>query len=469
MRWLAVGAILLASCSVGLQAPPGSTGRIGASSTTNAPESTTTTAPLRLPAAYRVSECSGTPLLSYAVLCESFDEVVALHVDAPDPEALAAAAAVGVAAAPIETESAVVVTDFECVTPHASFEAVCRAIADRAAEGPMDMSVMVTSAVQGMFRYGLDPFSSYVSGAELDAGFDSTGLVLDVGMVVAARDREGAACGPIGGICRFEVLTVFEFGAGDEAGVSVGDVILAVDGEPLEGLSMAEATSLLAGVPGTSVTLSVDREGTALERSLTRQDIRLEPSEADFLDGGIVYLRLNDFSQQAAIDLGAFLQLPEVEAASGMILDLRDNPGGLVLAAQAVASQFLDGGVVFVERGRDFVEEIPVLEGGLADDDLSLVVLVNRASASAAEIVAAVLAERGRAIVLGEPTFGKNLVQFYQTTRDGGQIGITIARWETPGGLDIGIRGLQPDVEVMDDPTTDVDEAVAAAIDVLGG
>jgi C-terminal peptidase prc len=455
-------AVILAACAgPAATSDPGSPER---------PASTTTsTAVVALPASYEQVPCSITPLATFAVMCESFADVDRYHVDGPDPAALAAAAALGVGGATVGTEGSVSVTDFTCVTPHESFRVVCDAIARRAMEGPIDVGVMVTAAVQGMFRFGLDPFSSYVPGAEMEIGFDPSGLVVELGMVVGARDETGAACGPIGGPCAFEVMSSFEFGPASSAGLAVGDRIVAVDGTPTRGLSAPEATALLAGEPGTGTVVSVDREGTSLERSMTREDIRTVPSEIDLFGNGVVYMRLNDFSQQAAVDLGFFLQLPEVEAASGMVLDLRDNPGGLVLAAQGVASQFLEGGLVMVERGKDYTVEIPVVAGGLATDRLQLVVLVNRASASAAEIVAAVLQERGRAVIVGESTFGKNLVQSYQTSRDGGTIGITIARWETPGGVDIGIRGLEPDVEAVADPETEADDVLEAGLALLGG
>ncbi|MGF1667487.1 MAG: S41 family peptidase [Acidimicrobiia bacterium] len=460
---VAVMAVMVASCAGPAATPVTAPADRSSSTTTSVP------AVVFLPATYAEVPCSITPPVTFAVLCESFEDIDEFHVDGPDPAALAAAAALGVGSAALGTDGSGQVTDFSCVTPHESFGVVCDAIARRAMDGPIDMGVMVTAAVRGMFRYGLDPFSSYVPGAEMEADFEPSGLVVELGMVVSARDEAGAACGPIGGSCAFEVLSAFEFGPASSAGLAVGDRIVAIDGWPTEGLSAAEATVLLGGAPGTGTVVAIDRDGTIVERSLTREDIRTAPSEIDFLDDGIVYMRLNDFSQQAAVDLGFFLQLPEVEAASGMVLDLRDNPGGLVLAAQGVASQFLDGGVVMVERGKSYVEEIPVIDGGLATDRLRLVVLVNRASASAAEIVAAVLQERGRAVVVGETTFGKNLVQSYQTARDGGMIGITIARWETPEGLDIGIRGLEPDVVVTADADTEADEVLDAGLAVLSG
>ncbi len=461
---VAVLSVILAACAGPVASPEATTPDVSSLSTTTA-----IVPAIALPASYEEVPCSVTPPVTFAVLCESFDDIDTFHVDGPEPAALAAAAAIGVNAAASGTDGSVQVTDFSCVTPHEAFGVVCDAIARRAMDGPIDIGVMVTAAVQGMFRYGLDPFSSYVPGAEMDAAFDPSGLIAELGMVVSARDGAGVACGPIGASCVFEVLSAFEFGPASSAGLAVGDHIVAIDGVLTEGLSAAEAIALLSGAPGTGTVVSVDRDGTVVERSMTREDIRTVPSEIDFLAGGVAYMRLNDFSQQAAVDLGFFLQLPEVEAASGMVLDLRDNPGGLVLAAQGVASQFLDGGLVMVERGKEYVEEIPVVDGGLATDRLRLVVLVNRASASAAEIVAAVLQERGRAVIVGETTFGKNLVQSYQTARDGGMIGITIARWETPEGLDIGIRGLEPDVMVAADPETEADEVLDAGLAVLSG
>ncbi len=151
-----------------------------------------------------------------------------------------------------------------------------------------------------------------------------------------------------------------------------------------------------------------------------------------------------------------------------MILDMRDNPGGLVLAAQAIASQFLDSELVMIERGRDYEYPWEVIEGGLANPSMQLVVLVNRASASASEVVAAVLKEQGRATVVGESTFGKNLVQQVYSARDGGQLRITVARWETPGGQDIGITGLQPDIVVEPDVTGGSDRMLEESLSLLG-
>lgn len=457
-------AVLIVGCSSGPAAPdiPGST----VSSPERATPTTAPPASIRPLPEYELASCGSTPPVAFAVLCETFSDVRDYYVDPPDPAALAAAASLGVAA--VEGSPDVgPIEDFACHVPDEAFVTLCDAIARRVVEDPAAIGDLVTGAVQGMFRYGLDPFSNYVPGAVFEGPFDDTGLVYELGLAASARDASGAVCGPISGTCLLEVISVFDFSAAASSGVTVGDVIVAIDGVPVEGLSAAEAVAMLTGVAGTAVDLELDRGGAVLTRTLVREDIRFVPTEWDFLDGGIAYFRMNDFSQQAAIDLGAFLQSDEVAGSRALILDLRDNPGGLVLAAQAVASQFLGDGLVMVERGREYTDEIPVVDGGLATSGLPLVVLVNQASASAAEVVAAVLQERGRATIVGESTFGKNLVQWVDETRDGGEVRITIARWETPGGLDIGIRGLAPNIEVAPNPATDVDEVLEAAIEVL--
>ncbi|MDH4118446.1 MAG: S41 family peptidase [Acidimicrobiia bacterium] len=456
-RLLVAGVVLLGAC-----AQPATV-----DTTTTTAAVPVTTAPPRVASApqFETVPCSSTPPVAFAVLCEAFEDIVDGHVDGPEPGSLAAAAALGVDQ--LEFDGAETLGDFECVVPHESFESLCQAIARRGLERPAPLDELVTAAVRGMFRYGLDPFSVYIPGSDVDVDFDGSGLVIEIGVIVSGRDQAGAVCSPLGGGCRFEVVSVFDFSAAAKGGIGVGDAIVEVDGRAVEGLAPAEATALLAGAPGTEVEIVVVRDGASLTRTLTREDIRFVPTEWDQLEGGYAYFRMNDFSQQAAIDLGAFLQSDVVAGSSGLVLDLRDNPGGLILAAQAVASQFLDGGLVMVERGREYSDEIPVVDGGLARTDLDVAVLVNRGSASASEIVAAVLQERGRAVVVGEPTFGKNLVQWVSESRDGGQLRISIARWETPAGRDIGIRGLEPDVVVRADPNTDVDEVLEAALDVL--
>jgi carboxyl-terminal processing protease len=153
--------------------------------------------------------------------------------------------------------------------------------------------------------------------------------------------------------------------------------------------------------------------------------------------------------------VGQILRTSEFETAQGLILDLRGNPGGLVLSAQAVASQFLRDGIVLVEETRAGMIELPVIAGGLANPAMRVVVIVDGGTASAGEVVAAALQARDRAEVIGESTFGKNLVQEVFTAPGGGEFRITVARWTGPGGVDVGAVGLQPDIVVASPPGDD--------------
>jgi len=464
--WAVVaGAALTACAPIGVvptgEAHPVSTPAAG-------PGAASSAAPPPPSLSFEIERCDEAPPVDFAVMCELFRDVVDLYVDPVEPEALAAAASLGMAAVDTDPAAEIPAPGFRCVVPDEAFDALCDQMVQRFTTSPATIAALMEGAVHGMFRYALDPFSTYLAGSALDAPVDTSGVVLELGMSVGARDPSGAACSPIGGECRLLVLSVFDFGAAAEQGVAPDDVIVMIDGRPVEGLSGSEATVTLFGDPGTGILLTIDRDGNQSDRSLVRRDVRLEPAEFEMM-GDVAYLRLNDFSQVAAQALGAVLQTEEVSNALGILLDMRDNPGGLVLAAQAVASQFLDGGEVLVERGRSFEESLDVLPGGLAVDGPQMVVLVNRGTASSAEIVAAVLQERGRALVVGEPTFGKNLVQLVEPTRDGGQVALTIARWSTPGGLDIGLRGLQPDIVVEWDPADGGDPILDAGLAMMGG
>lgn len=438
------------------------------SSTSTSLEATTTTTPLSDAGLYDVLECSSAPPVDFALLCETHELVSAHYVDATDDAALAAAAALGLAAIPGDPEARPRLP-IKCAIPSAEFEPLCLAVVGRLQSDPAPVADLVEGAVQGLFQYGLDPFSSYVPPDLADRLDDLvSGAIYSLGLIVGARDAVKGACSPIGGTCRFSVLAVDTFGPADQSGLVPGDEITAIDGQPVAGRSADEATALMIGEPGWSVTLTVQRGPNVLEKMLIHEDIRFVPAEYELLTPSIAYLRVNDFSQLSAQLTGRVLQLPEVKAAGALILDLRGNPGGLVLAAQAIASQFLDDGLVMVERSRDETVELPVIEGGLGTG-LRLVVLVDRASASASEIVAAVLKERGRATIIGTSTFGKNLVQQVFTARNGGEIRVSVARWTAPEGLDIGIRGLEPDIVVDPAPDTEGDPALEQAVAFLGG
>lgn len=460
--WLAALCIAAVSC-----------GGTATTATTAGPATPATTSPApavtRPATVVEVSDCTGASPRTWSVLCQSVELLDELYVDDVPRAELVAAANLGVRRA-AATETAAPPGDvFRCTLPDEAFRSVCDSVLERLRSDHDDVGVLVQAALEGMFQYALDPFSSYISPDFADQLDElGSGVIYDLGFSVSARTTDGAACGVIDSDCQLLVVSVFPVTSAADEGILVGDAIVTVDGVPLIGRSADSAIASLGGVPGVLVELGIERGGGVTSKTLLREDFRFEPVEFEMLTNSVAYLRLNEFSQLSAQLVGQVLDVSDVQNARAMILDLRDNPGGLVLAAQAIASQFLDGGVVMVETGRDFEFDWDVIDGGLANPSMQLVVLVNRGSASASEVLAAVLQERGRATVIGEPTFGKNLVQQVYRADDGGQLRITVARWTTPNGLDIGITGLDPDILVPPDIVTGTDPIFEEALRQLG-
>ena len=457
--------MLLAACAGGASvestAPP-----------TSVPSTTTSTTPATPPPPdpVAIQGCGSAQSRPWSLLCRGHQLVTEHHVDMPEPASLAAAAVAGVRLAQpgADTGAASVTGNWTCVIPDAAYSLLCEAIDDGLAAG-IDLDRLVEASVQGLFRFGLDPFSAYLApdyAERIDAL--GSGQVASLGMIVGAQDAAGRACGPISDQCKLKVLAVFDFTPSAQQGVLVGDVITAIDGRPTEGLAETEAVAALHSDAGTATVITVERSTGPVSKSLVHEDIPFAAVEYGMVTDAIGYLRINDFSQEAAQAVGHVLSLPEMQGASGLVLDMRDNPGGLVLSARAVASQFLREGLVGMEETRTGVLELPVIQGGLAPDNMAIVAIVNGGTASAAEIVAAALQGHNRAQIVGERTFGKNLVQEVFAAPGGGEYRITVARWTGPGGIDVGTGGLIPDV-ILDETAQGDDPALDLAVSLLGG
>ena len=418
--------------------------------TTPGTTSTTTTSLPPAPEPYTIRQCSSAQPRPWSLLCRAHELVTAHHLDEPDAGSLAAAAAAGVRrTAGVPDADAAGGDRVDCIVPARDYQSVCDAIWERHHSEGLTVDSLVEASVQGMFRFGLDPFSSYLAPDYADR-IDAlgSGHVFSAGLIVGARDGDGDACGPISEECPLVVLAVFDFTAAAREGVLAGDEISHIDGAPVDGLSETEAVASLHAPAGQTTTITVIRDTGALDKRLEHDDVRTASVEYGMAAPGLAYLRVNDFSQEAAQAVGRVLSTDEFQSADGLVLDLRDNPGGLVLSAQAVASQFLRSGIVFVEETRRGRVELAVVAGGLVPESVEVVVVVNSGTASAGEIVAAALQAQGRARVVGEPTFGKNLVQEVFSAPGGGEFRITVARWTGPGGVDVGGGGLAPDVFV---------------------
>ncbi|OGO04190.1 MAG: hypothetical protein A2Y73_05245 [Chloroflexi bacterium RBG_13_56_8] len=237
-----------------------------------------------------------------------------------------------------------------------------------------------------------------------------------------------------------------------EAGIQAGDVILAVDDEPLEGKSYFEAIALIRGPRGTVVRLLVKREGTAdlFTVPVTRGEVEVPIVEARITEEGIAYLRLREFN--ALSENRVHSALDELLQADpiGLILDLRDNPGGFLEMSVAIASEFLpEDTLVVSQKERDKpLEQFRVEHVGIATE-IPLVVLIDGSSASASEIVAGAIRDHQRGVLIGEQTFGKGSVQSVHALEDGSSLRVTVAKWYLPNGDNLDSNGIQPDIEVV--------------------
>ncbi len=246
------------------------------------------------------------------------------------------------------------------------------------------------------------------------------------------------------------VVTPFPDSPASRAGIRPGDIIVAVDGTDIFGLSQNEAALLIRGPVGMKVELTIRREGELepLIVQLTREEIELPTVTWGLKEEEIGYVKLSFFGGRTNEELRHALTELQSQGATSLILDLRNNPGGLIGAAVDVASQFIDTGVILYQRdaqGND--QAFPAKKGGLATET-PLAVLVNGGTASAAEIVAGALSDHQRAVIIGEKTFGKGSIQTVRELSDHSSIHVTTAHWLTPQDHEIEGAGLTPDLEV---------------------
>ena len=266
----------------------------------------------------------------------------------------------------------------------------------------------------------------------------------------------------------YEVVSLSP-GPAARAGVRVGDTIVRIDGVAARRLSMSHAVTRILGKPGTTVSLGLRRGTRALELRIRRGLVHAPSVQARLLSyAGDRWgdVRLSGFRTGAAVVLGREIRRLQHEGARGFVLDLRQNPGGLLDEAVAVSSLFLARGVVVSLAGRHEPREVFRAVGDVATRE-PVVVLVDRFSASSAEIVAAALRDHHRATLVGERTFGKALVQSIDPLHNGAALELTIARYFTPSGSDISNVGVAPQIHAVDEERTPDDEALAAALRVL--
>jgi carboxyl-terminal processing protease len=245
------------------------------------------------------------------------------------------------------------------------------------------------------------------------------------------------------------VVSPIEGSPASRAGVQPKDVITAIDGKSTKGMSTEDAVKLIRGQAGSSVTLTLRRKAQSLDVSLVRERIELHAVDSQINttpDGVKVgYIRLKQFNANATKDMRQALQQLEAKGAQGYVLDLRSNPGGLLMASVEIARQWINEGTIVSTKTRNGITDVRRATGG-ALTDKPLVVLVNEGSASASEILSGALQDNKRAVLVGQKTFGKGLVQSVRGLSDGSGMTVTIAKYLTPSGRDIHKHGIAPDV-----------------------
>jgi carboxyl-terminal processing protease len=299
---------------------------------------------------------------------------------------------------------------------------------------------LIYSAIKGMIS-GLDPHSGFMTPeAYKEMQVETKGEFGGIGIQIGIKDNTLTVIAPI------EDTPAFR------AGIKAGDKIIKINGEPTKDMSLTDAVNKMRGPKGTKVTITIMREGWDAPQDFTliRDVIHIKSVKAKVIEKDIGYIKIAQFQEQTANDLSIALRdLVEKEKVTSLILDLRNNPGGLLQSAVEVADQFLEPGRLVVSiRGRSGDKTEYFTEGLRPNYKLPLVVLVNHGSASASEIVAGALKDHRRAITLGTTTFGKGSVQSIIPLSDGSGLRLTTAKYYTPSGVSIHGEGITPDIIV---------------------
>ncbi|MGA0130791.1 MAG: S41 family peptidase [Candidatus Nanopelagicales bacterium] len=319
----------------------------------------------------------------------------------------------------------------------------------------IDRDALRRAAIDGMLKSLGDRWSQYFPKentesfrASVDGKFSGIGVWL--------RNNE---------LGHAEVVAIVPGSSAENAGVLIGDTIVSVDGRSVKNLDLSEISRLLTGEKNSTAKLSVNTQGELRELSALRQDVSIKPVVISTLNDGVTVIKVSDFARGTARDIRSALA-SQIGERAGVILDLRGNTGGLVTEAIEVAGTFLNGGAV-VEFHRPNTAPQVLKASAQGDGTTPLVILVDAATASSAEIVAAALQDRSRAVIVGENTFGKAAVQDSKTLSDGSLIELTVGFYVTPNGKRIDGVGVAPDIYVsaQDENIT----AESRALQVLDG
>lgn len=402
----------------------------------------------------------GAPPITFALLCEVVEIIDENHLSPPAHSSLAAAAAGGVSLFN-PTEPPDQPAKVTCAVPSADFTILCDAIEARLKSDPVLLAPLIEAVVEEMLTKVLDPYTRYIP-PELSGALGDNGVIYGSGIVIGARNVAGSPCVRIGPTCPLLIELVIDGSPGDAAGLVTGDQITAVDDADVSDLTVLDVAGKFTKTSGETTSLTVLRSGSEMSIELVHQLEGLMPVTSQMV-GNVGYLRLAEFGFDTHLFVHFGLQVLLEQGADRLVLDLRDNPGGFLFSVSIIGSEFLADGLLYKTTSPTRNLDFPAVEGGIATR-IPMTVLVNESSASSAEILTAVLSERNRAVVVGQPTYGKNVVQDTFELRNEGLLRVTIAEWTTPGGASVAGTGVQPDVELSLGPDLSVEQVIEAVL-----
>lgn len=296
-------------------------------------------------------------------------------------------------------------------------------------------------AIREMLEQLEDPYTRFMDPQEFrNMQIDTSGELTGVGIQLS-QDEETS---------ELIVVSPIEDTPAFEAGIMARDVIIEIDGQSTEGMDSNEAVNLIRGPVGSEVILTIRRGEREIDFPLTRDRIEIHPVRASYREtptGGIGYIRLTQFSANAAEEMEDAIEELENQNVDGYVLDLRSNPGGLLYSSIEIARMWLDEGTIVSTVDRQGVSD-QEQANGRALTNKPLVVLIDGGSASASEILSGALQDNERAVLVGTQTFGKGLVQSVRGLGDGSGLAVTVAKYLTPDGRDINQAGIAPDIEI---------------------
>jgi carboxyl-terminal processing protease len=308
-------------------------------------------------------------------------------------------------------------------------------------DGKVDMQKMVYGAISGMITAVGDPYTVFMT-PEQSKAFDQEleGTISGIGAEVGIRDNKVIIVSPI------------ENSPAQKVGLKAKDIILKIDDLETTGMDLGTAVSKIRGEIGTKVVLTIKRGDQELKFEITREKIETKSVKYEMKEESIAYIEINRFDSNTTNLLKEALSAIKYKDSKGVILDLRNNPGGYLDSAVSVSSEFIQSGTIVEEKrikDNKLIENFKASgKGQLTDAKIPLVILVNGGSASASEIVAGAVQDNKRGILIGEKTFGKGSVQTIENVGDGSTLRITIAHWFTPNGKNLSQDGISPDIEV---------------------